>query len=169
MRKYFSILLSLGLFTQISHTDSFKYNSLNNHGVIGLINMPTARFYDESSYGLTIYNGDPDQKISLTSSPYDWMEASFFYMNIEEKQLCRSNGQGQNFCQGYKDKGFNFKIRLKEEGLLPAIAIGINDIAGTGFYSSEYIVGSYGINNFDFHFGLSWGTLNGSSNSFKNP
>ncbi len=151
------------------YSDSFKYNSFNNHGVIGLINMPTARFYDESSYGITVYDGDPDQKISLTSSPYDWMEASFFYTNIQDRQLCRNNGQDKIFCQDYKDKGFNFKLRVKEEGLLPAIAIGINDIAGTGYYSSEYIVGSYGINNLDLHFGLSWGTLNGSSSSFKNP
>ena len=47
--------------------------------------------------------------------------------------------------------------------------IGINDIAGTGLYSSEYIVGSYGINKTDFHFGLGWGQLNGSSESFRNP
>ena len=52
---------------------------------------------------------------------------------------------------------------------MPAIAIGINDIAGTGFYSSEYIVGSYGINKTDFHFGLGWGQLNGSDKNFKNP
>jgi len=168
MKKYVFIFLLL-LISKLSFSDSFDYNSFNNHGVIGLINMPTARFYDESSYGITLYNGDPDQKISLTSSPYDWMEASFFYMNIEDAQLCRNNGQGEIFCQGYKDKGFNFKVRVKEEGILPAIAIGINDIAGTGFYSSEYIVGSYGINNIDFHFGLSWGTLNGSRSSFKNP
>ena len=90
-------------------------------------------------------------------------------MNIEDEQLCRKNTQGESFCQGYKDKGFNFKFRLKEEGLLPAIAIGINDIAGTGFYSSEYIIGSYGINNLDLHFGLTWGQLNGSNRSFKNP
>jgi hypothetical protein len=130
--------------------------------------MPTARFYDESSYGYTLYNGDPDQKITMTSFPYDWMEASFFYTNIQGKSYC-----GLDYdpvCdQDYKDKGFNFKLRVKEEGVFPAIAIGINDIAGTGYYSSEYIVGSYGINNIDFHFGLSWGTLNGSKHSFKNP
>ena len=28
------------------NSDSFQYNSYNNHGVVGLINMPTARFYD---------------------------------------------------------------------------------------------------------------------------
>ena len=130
--------------------------------------MPSARFYDEASHGITIYDGTPDQKITMTSFPYDWMEASFFYTNIQGKPYC-----GQSFdpvCQqDYKDKGFNFKFRLKEEGLWPAIAVGINDIAGTGYYSSEYIVGSYGINRTDFHFGVGWGALNGSSNSFKNP
>ena len=70
--------------------------------------------------------------------------------------------------QDYKDKGFNLKIRLKKEGSLPAIAIGLNDFAGTGFYSSEYIVSSYGVGNVDMHFGLGWGQLNGTSD-FKNP
>jgi hypothetical protein len=148
--------------------DSFNYNTYNNHGVIGLINMPSARFYNESVYGITLYDGAPDQKITMTSSPYDWMEASFFYTNIQGKSYC-----GLDYdpvCdQDYKDKGFNFKLRVKEEGFFPAIAIGINDIAGTGYYSSEYIVGSYGINDIDFHFGLSWGVLNGSKHNFKNP
>ena len=130
--------------------------------------MPSARFYDEASHGITAYDGTPDQKITMTSFPYNWMEASFFYTNIQGKPYCL-----QSFdpvCQqDYKDKGFNFKFRLKEEGIWPAIAIGINDIAGTGSYSSEYIVGSYGVNRTDFHFGIGWGALNGSSNSFKNP
>ena len=42
---------------------------------------------------------------------------------------------------------------------MASFAIGINDIAGTGFYSSEYIVASYGINRTDFHFGIGWGAL----------
>jgi hypothetical protein len=130
--------------------------------------MPSARFYDESSYGITLYDGTPDQKVTMSSFPYDWMEASFFYTNIQDKSYCDRNFDP--VCQqDYKDKGFNFKFRVKEEGLWPAIAIGINDIAGTGFYSSEYIVGSYGINNIDFHLGIGWGLLNGSNNSFKNP
>ena len=141
---------------------------MNNHGVLGLINIPSARFYDESSFAITAYDGSPDQKITFTSFPYDWMEASFFYTNIQDKPYC-----GQSYdpvCnQDYKDKGFNFRFKLKEEGILPAIAIGINDIAGTGYYSSEYIVGSYGINRTDIHFGLGWGSLNGSSFNSNNP
>jgi len=130
--------------------------------------MPSARFYDEAAHGITIYDGTPDQKITMSSFPYDWMEASFFYTNIQGKLYC--NQILDSVCQqDYKDKGFNIKLRLKEEGLWPAIAIGINDIAGTGYYSSEYIVASYGINRTDFHFGIGWGALNGSNKSFKNP
>jgi hypothetical protein len=154
----FTPFLSLPVFA-----DNFNYNSFNNHGVVGLVNMPTARMFDEGVIGVTIYDGTPDQKITITSSPYDWLEASFFYTNIQGNPY-----PGFEF-QDYKDKGFNFKIRLKEEGIFPAIAVGINDIAGTGYYSSEYIVGSYGIDNLDIHFGLGYGTLNGSNKSFKNP
>ena len=161
--------LAILLFFIISvSADSFNFNSYNNHGVVGLINMPTARLYDESVYGLTIYDGTPDQKITLTSNPFNWMEASFFYTNIQNKPYCLLS-YDQVCNQEYIDKGFNLKLRLKEEGVLPAIAVGFNDIAGTGFYSSEYVVGSYGINNLDIHFGLGWGTMNSSRYGIKNP
>ena len=168
MRRYSLTLFLLSLISSYLYTDNFTFNTLNNHGVLGLVNMPTARFYDESAYGITVYDGEPDQKITFTSFPFDWLEASFFYSNIQDKPYC--NLEFDPVCdQDYKDKGFNFKLRLKEEGVLPAIAIGINDIGGTGLYSSEYIVGSYGINKTDLHFGLGWGALNGASKSFKNP
>ena len=164
MKYIFKIYLIIVFLFQIElKGDSFKYNSYNNHGVIGLINMPTARFYDEQSHGLTIYDGTPDQKITLSSSPYDWLEASLFYTNIQGLPY-----PGYEY-QDYKDKGFNVKLRLKEQGNFPAVAIGVMDIAGTGLYSSEYIITSYGINNIDMHFGLGWGTLNGSKDTIKNP
>ena len=164
MKYIFKIYLIIVFLFQIElKGDSFKYNSYNNHGVIGLINMPTARFYDEQSHGLTIYDGTPDQKITLSSSPYDWLEASLFYTNIQGLPY-----PGYEY-QDYKDKGFNVKLRLKEQGNFPAVAIGVMDIAGTGLYSSEYIITSYGINNIDMHFGLGWGTLNGSKDTIQNP
>ncbi len=157
------IIFTILVFINYSHADNFNFNTFNNHGVIGLINTPSARFYDEGAIGITIYDGTPDQKITITSSPYDWLEASFFYTNIQGKPYPGFENQD------YKDKGFNFKLRVKEEGLLPAIAIGINDIAGTGYYSSEYLVGNYGIGNLDLTFGIGWGTLNGIDNNFRNP
>ena len=149
--------------------DSFYFNTYNNHGIVGLINTPTARFYDEGVHGVTVYGSDTDQKITLTSNPYDWFEASFFYMNTEKEQTCRQYFDSKVYCQGYKDKGFNIKLRLKEEGVLPAVAIGLMDFAGTGIYSSEYIVSSYGIGKIDMHLGLGWGLLSGSSKQINNP
>ena len=75
--KKFFFIASI-LFSNIILADNFNYNIYNNHGILGLINQPTARFYDESVHGITIYDGTPDQKITLTSNPFDWMEASFF-------------------------------------------------------------------------------------------
>ena len=160
-KTIFSFLLIY--FSSFLYTDNFSFNLYNNHGVVGLINTPTARFYDEGVHGITFYDGTPDQKITLTSNPYDWLEASFFYTNIQGLPY-----PGYEF-QDYKDKGFNVKARLKEEGIFPAIAIGLYDFAGTGFYSSEYVVASYGINKIDFHFGIGWGQLAGTNKQIKNP
>lgn len=163
--NYFHTCIQLFLLVSISsiNADSFIYNSYNNHGTVGLVNIPTARFYEESAHGITVFDGTPDQKVTFTSSPFDWFEASFFYANVQGYPY-----PGYEY-QDYKDKGFNAKIRLKKEGRLPAIAAGFYDFAGTGLYSSEYIVGSYGINNIDFHFGLGWGRLNQESDKYKNP
>jgi len=155
---FFFLLVSYSLFS-----DSIKYNNPNNHGVIGLINTPTARFYEESSSALTLYRGDPDRKITLTAMPYDWFEASIYYTSV------KGRAYGSGFNQDFKDKGFNAKFRLKSEDNLPAIAIGFNDLAGTGIYSSEYIVGSYGISNLDMHLGIGWGRMNGGKFSYDNP
>jgi hypothetical protein len=161
--------LFLALFSSLAFADSYDFNSYNNHGIVGLINMPTARFYDEGVHGISIYDSDAVQKMTLTSNPYDWLEASFFYMNLPTNRICRAYPGINPICEGYKDKGFNLKLRLKEEGIFPAVAIGFMDFAGTGRYSSEYIVSSYGVDKLDIHFGLGWGKLSGSNKQVKNP
>ena len=144
--KFIFLKIYFIISTNILYADSFEYNSYNNHGVVGLINTHTARFYNEAVHGITIYDGSPDQKITLSSNPFDWLEASFFYTSIQNKPYC--DVEWDPVCkQSYKDKGFNLKVRIKEEDKLPAIAVGFYDIAGTGLYSSEYIVGSYGKKN----------------------
>jgi hypothetical protein len=148
--------------------DSFEYNQYNNYGIVGTIHTPSARTFDEGVHGITVYYGDPNQTVTLSASPFEWFEASFFYTNVKDRPYCY-DFTSPTCLQDFKDKGFNFKVRLKEQDKLPAIAIGLNDFAGTGLYSSEYIVGSYGINRTDFHFGLGFGLLDGSDLSFKNP
>ena len=165
--KKFLLLVSL-VYIDTIYSDSFIYNLYNNYGIVGTIHTPSARTFDEGVHGVTAYAGDPNQTVTLSASPFDWFEASFFYTNVTDRPYCY-DFTSETCLQDFKDKGFNVKVRLKEQGKLPAIAIGLNDFAGTGIYSSEYIVGSYGINRTDFHFGLGFGLLNGSDLSFKNP
>ncbi len=107
--------------------------TINTHGQAGYINTPSAYTMAESSLSLSLYRGIPDRKLIVTGSPFNWLDASIFYASITGKPY-------PGYDQSYKDKGFNFKINLKEAGMYPAISIGANDIGGTGYYSSEYIV-----------------------------
>ena len=166
--KKFVIFVSLVYTNSIYASDSYDFNLYNNYGIVGTIHTPSARTFEEGVHGLTLYKGTPNQTVTLSANPFNWLEASFFYTNVTDRPYCYE--PGDVVCQqDFKDKGFNVKIRLKEQGKLPAIAIGLNDLAGTGIYSSEYIVGSYGINRTDFHFGIGFGLLNGSDLRFKNP
>ena len=161
------VLASL-LFVDQVYGDSFEYNLYNNYGIVGLIHTPTARTYNEGVHGITVYKGTPNQTVTLSANPFDWFEASFFYTNVQDRPYCYDFTSEICF-QDFKDKGFNVKLRLKEQDKLPAIAVGLQDFAGTGIYSSEYIVGSYGINRTDFHFGIGFGLLDGSDLNFTNP
>jgi hypothetical protein len=100
--------------------------------------------------------------------PFNWLEATYRYTEIKNRLY------GQSFYSGnqtWKDKGFDLKFRMfKESYLFPAIAIGLRDLAGTGAFSSEYIVGTKSLGNFDLTAGLGWGMLaldGGISNPFS--
>jgi len=152
---FFAIAVSNFVFADIS-------NTTNHHGITGLLNTPTARLGAEGEINFTISRNDPDRKFSITASPYSWIEGGFFYSDVTGKEY------GNGFEQSYKDKGFNVKVLLKSEGRYPSLALGFNDFAGTGFYSSEYLVSNYAYKKFDFSLGIGWGNYAGSG-SIKNP
>ena len=51
---------------------------------------------------------------------------------------------------------------------MPAVAVGIRDLGGTGNFGSEYLVASKSIGRSDLTVGVGWGRLSGSS-SISNP
>ena len=59
--KWFFLIFFFLSFQVIA--DSFDFNTYNRHGIVGLINTPTARFYDEGVHGITVYGSDIDQKL----------------------------------------------------------------------------------------------------------
>lgn len=152
--------------------------SFSEYGASGLIRMPSARFLEEGTIGFVWSKNEPYTRGSIIAYPFNWLEASYQYTDVGNALY--SNVESFSGDQTYKDKGFDVKFRLLEEtGLLPSVALGIRDIAGTGTFAAEYLVaskyidiekyfiGSNYISSIDLTLGLGWGDL--SYNKLKNP
>ena len=142
------------------------YPSFGNGGTIGLIQMPTARMLPAGSLAFNWNDLDPYQRGSIIGQPFDWFEASYQYTDVNNALYSLTPEFSGD--QSYKDKGFDIKLRLlKETALLPAVAVGMRDLAGTNVFSAEYLVASKRFNNIDISLGMGWGTY--ANNGVKNP
>lgn len=140
--------------------------SFSNFGGIGLIKNPTARLHEEGTLAISWTHDYPYLRGSIVAYPFDWLETSFQYTDINN-QLYSASSEFSG-SQSLKDKSFDAKIRLfKERNILPQISVGFRDLGGTGIFSSEYLVASKFINNIDYTIGLGWGNL--SENPIGNP
>ena len=88
----FLVLASL-LFADQVFSDSFEHNSYNNYGIVGLIHTPTARSYDEGVHGITLYDGTPNQTVTLSANPFDWyLKNPNYYLKLKKKDITRILG-----------------------------------------------------------------------------
>tara|TARA_B100000401_G_C52807318_1_gene721775 strand:- start:538 stop:2757 length:2220 start_codon:yes stop_codon:yes gene_type:complete len=134
----------------------YRIHTPSVHGGIGLIQTPTARFAPDGELGFGVSSEGPYRRVYGTMQFFPWMEAALKYTETTYKFYARGSSQT------WKDKGLDIKFRLHEEtDQLPEIALGLIDFAGTGAYSSEYLVGTKRLNNFDLSLGLGWGRLGG--------
>ncbi len=96
---------------------------------------------------LSFCNVYPYDRYNTFFQLFDFFELGFRYTNIVN-QLYGSAALSGN--QTYKDKSIDIKVRLSEEtAWVPQIAVGLIDLTGTGFFSSEYLVASKRSGNFD--------------------
>ena len=164
---FFAVLASSP--AQSSIEDYFPFSDLSspsNYGDTGLLEIPNARFMKEASLRFNFSSSYPNEFTTITASPFKLLEASYRYTEIKNKLYGPSSYSGN---QSLKDKGFDLKMRLIGEGYYrPAVALGLRDIAGTGIFSSEYLVATKSLGNFDVTAGLGWGKL-GSDDSVRNP
>jgi hypothetical protein len=118
----------------------------------------------EGSIALTVNKNDMWKFGTLTVSPFNWMEASYFYYRPSDLRWESNNKRGH-----YLDKGFNVKFIFRSKNNnIPNIAVGLDDFAGTGFFTREYVVATNQINNTKLTVGLGWGKYI-NKNSFDNP
>ena len=92
------------------------------------------------------------------------MEASYFYYRPSDLIWEGNSKRGH-----YLDKGFNIKLIYRSKhNNVPNIAIGLDDFAGTGLFTREYVVATSIQSNIKYSLGIGWGKYAGK-NSFKNP
>ncbi len=148
------------------HAQSAPGYTKNDFGEVGLLQTPTARMADAGDVGLIYSRVEPYTYLNASAQPFSWLEATARYVIVSNKPYPTDPNP---FGQSYKDKSIDAKLRLwNETHYLPAVVVGIRDLAGTGLFSSEYFVASKRVGSFDFSLGLAWGNL-GSRQDLPNP
>jgi hypothetical protein len=160
---FFSVQLSASL------EDYYPYQltpTSSNYGFTGLLEMPSGRFMEAGSLKFGLSSSYPNAYTFIVASPFPWFEAGYRYSEIKTEKYGPVSYSGN---QTFKDKGFDIKIRVLEESFyLPNVAIGLRDMAGSGKFSGEYIVGSKRFGFLDVSMGIGWGLL-AAEGSIRNP
>lgn len=134
-------------------------------GMTGLIDIPTARMMNDGDIKATFSSQKIANITNITYQATPWLETTFRYTIFNPDNPLRNSYN----IDGLSDRSYAAKFRLKKESnIFPEIAIGLQDIVGTGAWSSEYLVASKQYNDFDFTLGMGWGRLS-ERESFGNP
>ena len=135
---------------------------VNNFGLPGLIDLPSAERL-------------PDGELILTQQLHESLARSGMSFQILPRLgvAFRYSGHGKNGHEangrGNHDRSFDAHLNLMEESTyFPSLALGLRDFIGTGWYSSEYIVGTKTFGNIAVTGGLGFGRLAGR-NTMENP
>ncbi len=129
-------------------------------GGVGLIDMPSARMAQDGALSLSGSFFKNNQHYNFAFQALPWLETSFRYSGLQHFEPSYAV---------YYDRSFAFKARLLQESdWLPALAVGVDDIVGTGVYGAEYVVASKQIGALDFTLGIGWGRK-ATAQTFKNP
>jgi hypothetical protein len=126
----------------------------------GLIEMPSARMAPDGDLGFNASFFQGNQRYSLNFQALPWFSASFRYAGL---------AKFDPLFPTYYDRSFAVKLRLWDEtDVFPAVAVGLNDIVGTGVYSGEYLVATKSLGPLDLTAGIGWGRL-ATANTVRNP
>ena len=133
-----------------------------NFGLPGIIDLPTAKRFPDGEIVVTqqLHKSLARSGISFQALPR--LGFSFRYSG---------HGYGGREAHGRinHDRSFDAHLSILDESTYrPSISIGLRDFIGTGWYTSEYIVGTKSLGRWEVTAGLGYGRLAGR-NSFDNP
>ncbi|WP_380056266.1 YjbH domain-containing protein [Falsihalocynthiibacter sp. SS001] len=136
--------------------------SYNMFGIPGLIDTPSGESMPDAELGMTASHFAGSTRVSSSFQITDRLSAVFRYTRIADWNTADYDT--------YYDRSIDFRYQVLEESqYVPAVSIGIMDVAGTGIYSSEYIAATKNFTpKIRATVGLGWGRL-GSYNSIGSP
>ena len=158
----FTCVACLFVSAKLTFSQEHSSISLSNFGLPGIIDLPSAKRLPDGELVVTHHNNEHSFMTGISFQALPRVGVTFRY---------GGQGSGGDYAQGRKnwDRSFNTHISIIDEGkYLPAISVGLRDFIGTGWYSSEYIVGTKSIGDLELSAGLGFGRLAGR-NSFSNP
>jgi len=132
-------------------------------GSPGGLLTPSAEHQTAGYFALGASYASPYRTLNLNVQPFDWLHVRTGYVDITDRPY------GPGLSQSYKDKSFDFSLRLLEERVwLPGISIGIQDLGGTGLFAGEFVALSKSTSEWAATVGIGWGRL-GRAGDFDNP
>ena len=155
LTRFKATAVLLALMTTTALAEPFAVGR-NAYGMPGLIDMPVALSFPDADLSIAHSRFQVESRTALAFQITPRLTGSFRYSYI---------GAGLTY-----DRSFALQYRLLDEGTyVPAFAVGLNDIIGTGHYSGEYVVATKSVGPaLRFSAGMGWGRL-GSYNGFTNP
>ena len=133
--------------------------TLSFYGTPGLIDMPTGHAMKDGDFSVSYGLFEGTGRMALNFQIMPRVSGTFRYSQIDDYL---STGT-------LYDRSFDVRFLLAEESaVMPALTLGLNDIGGTGIYSSEYLAASKTFDRLRVTAGLGWGRL-ASRDGFDNP
>lgn len=147
-----ALLLSMG--ATPARTDPMIGTNYNSYGLPGAVDTPTAEMLPDATLGATLSYSKLSRKNTLVFQALPQLTLALRYSRFDSTEETR----------GYVwDRSFDLRYQFldeAEDGWRPAMAIGLQDFMGTGFYSGEYIVATKSVTpRLRVSAGLGWGRL----------
>lgn len=166
---------ALGVFLAVPFATAELKPSLNMYGATGLIDMPSGEAQPDGQLSVTTSHFGPISRNTLSFQISPRISASFRFLGIRDwnkTAACQATSSctGVDLFDTYYDRSFDLRFKaLDESRYLPAVTIGLQDFAGTGILSGEYIAATKSLTpNLKVTAGLGWGRL-GSKGDIGSP
>lgn len=170
-RAALTLIVTLGLVAGVPQGTLAQDVGLgySNFGGPGMIDMPTAFSRPDAELAFNAVAFQNTRRFALSFQLTPRLSTTFRYSQLFDINVSGDPAAPDLFDFVF-DRSFSLQYRFLDEGAFrPAVAIGMNDFLGTGFFEGEYLVASKSFGpRVEATGGLGWGRF-GGVNSFDNP